>query len=153
MIKEFYKLLHWYILWLSSDQWIIYSLLLFYRQPNEQFRQLNIEWDDDGVRFVLSRHALFPFFCASAATTVPDLTPRSIREHYPKCEPTVFALSPECVISGEATNTKIVVFGLTQTIYRTRGEYADHSTGYAVLLNRRITTNNHPINQSINSCQ
>jgi hypothetical protein len=46
-------------------------------------------------------------------------------------EPTVFALSPECMISGEATNTKIVVFGLTQTIYRTRGEYADHSTGYA----------------------
>ena len=45
-----------------------------------------------------------------------------------------FALSPQCcVLSGEAKNTKFIVFGLTRswlepTIYRTRGELANHYT-------------------------
>jgi hypothetical protein len=44
----------------------------------------------------------------------------------------VFALSPECyMLSGEATNTNFIVFGLTQLglepmIYCTRGEHANH---------------------------
>ena len=44
----------------------------------------------------------------------------------------VFALSPYCcVLSGEATNTNFIIFGLTRpglepTIYRTRGEHANH---------------------------
>jgi hypothetical protein len=44
----------------------------------------------------------------------------------------VFALSPYCrVLSGEATNTNFLVFRLTRpvlesTIYRTRGEHANH---------------------------
>ena len=44
----------------------------------------------------------------------------------------VFVLSPQCcVLSGEATNTNFIVFGLTlsglePTIYRTRGEHANH---------------------------
>ena len=43
-----------------------------------------------------------------------------------------FARSPYCrVLSGEATNTNFIVFGLTRpglepTIYRTRGEHANH---------------------------
>ena len=44
----------------------------------------------------------------------------------------VFALSPKCcVLSGEATNTNFIVYGLIRpglepTIYRTRGEHANH---------------------------
>ena len=44
----------------------------------------------------------------------------------------VFALSPLCwVLSGEATNANFIVFGLTWsgldlTIYRSRGEHANH---------------------------
>jgi hypothetical protein len=43
------------------------------------------------------------------------------------------------MLSGEATNTNFIVFGLTQlglesTIYRTRGEHANHYTTDAVLL-------------------
>ena len=44
----------------------------------------------------------------------------------------VFALIPLCcVLSGEATNTNFIVFGLTQaglepTIYYTRGEHANY---------------------------
>jgi hypothetical protein len=41
------------------------------------------------------------------------------------------------VFSGEATNTNFIVFGLTRsglesTIYRTRGEHANHYTADAV---------------------
>ena len=44
----------------------------------------------------------------------------------------VFALSPKCcVLSGEATNTNCIGFGLIRpglepTIYRTRGEHVNH---------------------------
>jgi hypothetical protein len=40
------------------------------------------------------------------------------RTHYPDSEPTiqtVFALSPKCCVSGEATNTNFLVFGLTRS--------------------------------------
>ena len=46
----------------------------------------------------------------------------------------VFALAPRCcVLSGEATNTNCIVFGLIRpglepTIDRTRGEHANHCT-------------------------
>jgi hypothetical protein len=53
----------------------------------------------------------------------------------------VFALSPQCcVLSGEATNTNFKVFGLSRpgpglksTLYRTRGEHANHYTTDAVV--------------------
>jgi hypothetical protein len=43
----------------------------------------------------------------------------------------VFALTPQCVLCGEATTTSYIVFGMTQsglepTIYLTRGEYDNH---------------------------
>ena len=43
------------------------------------------------------------------------------------------------VLSGEATNTNFIVFGLTRTglestIYRTRGDHANHYATDAVLL-------------------
>ena len=46
----------------------------------------------------------------------------------------VFALSPQCcVLSGEATNNNVIVFGLTRpglepAIYHTRGEHDSHYT-------------------------
>ena len=51
----------------------------------------------------------------------------------------VFALSPQCcVLSGEATNTNCIVFGLTRpglehTIYHTRDELANHYTTNVVV--------------------
>jgi hypothetical protein len=50
----------------------------------------------------------------------------------------VFVLSPYyCVLSGEATNTNCIVFGLTRselepTTHRTRGEHSNHYTTDAV---------------------
>ena len=52
----------------------------------------------------------------------------------------VFALSSQCsMLSGEATNTNFIVFGLTRLglepmIYCTRGEHANHYNTVAVVL-------------------
>ena len=53
----------------------------------------------------------------------------------------VFALSPECCVhSGEATNTNFysLWLGFEPTIYRTRGEHANHYTTDAVLNKRKL---------------
>ena len=47
------------------------------------------------------------------------------------------------MLSGEATNTNFIVFGLIQpelepTIYRTRGEHANHYATDAVYISRRV---------------
>ena len=47
------------------------------------------------------------------------------------------------MLSGETTNANFIVFGLTRsvlgpTIYRTRGEHANHYTTDEVLLERRV---------------
>jgi hypothetical protein len=55
----------------------------------------------------------------------------------------VFALTPECcVLSGEATNTNSIVFGLTRpglehTIYCTRGKHANHYTTDDIELDKK----------------
>jgi hypothetical protein len=57
-------------------------------------------------------------------------------------QPTYFHQS--CwVLSGEATNTNFIVFGLTRpwfepTIYRTQGEHANHYTTAVVLMGNKI---------------
>jgi hypothetical protein len=62
-----------------------------------------------------------------------------------------FALSLQwCVLSGEATNTNCIVFGLTRprlelTIYRTRGEHANHYTTDAVQSWWKMETKMHVI--------
>ena len=59
-----------------------------------------------------------------------DIVVRLGYMHYPYYEPTrlsFFLLLKWCVLSGEATNTILIVFGLTQ-IYHTRGVYTNHYT-------------------------
>ena len=61
-----------------------------------------------------------------------------------------------CVLSGEATNTNFIVFGLTRpelepTIYRTRGQHANHYTlmqtiFIAFCLYRKLVLQNKSIN-------
>jgi hypothetical protein len=54
------------------------------------------------------------------------------------------ALSPSCCVpSGEATHTNFIVLGLTRwglepTIYRTRGEHANHYTTDTVYMTGRM---------------
>ena len=96
-------------------------------------KQVNYQWDDDEIRFVLNQHAELDFYSASS------LKQQSMGRHVAPLKhiilipnQPVFALSPECcMLSGEATNTNFIVFDLTRpvfepTIYRTRGEHANH---------------------------
>ena len=95
--------------------------------------QVNFQWDDDEVHFVLDQHAELDFYSAnslkqkSAARYVAAFGHIILIASQP-----VFTLSPKCcVLSKEATNTNVIVFGLTwpgleHMIYRTRGEHANH---------------------------
>ena len=52
------------------------------------------------------------------------------------------------MLSGEATNTNFIVFGLTQprfepTIYRTRGEQANHYATDTVLKDHVLVSSEH----------
>jgi hypothetical protein len=100
------------------------------------WEQVNFQWDnDDEVRFILDQHAELDLYSASslkqqfACRHVAPLGHIILIQSQP-----VFALTPECrVLSGEATNTNFIVFGLTRpgiepTIYHTRGDHSNHYT-------------------------
>jgi hypothetical protein len=101
--------------------------------------QVNFQWDDDEVHFVLDQHALLDFHSDSS------LKQQSANRHVTPLwhiilipSQPVFALSPWCcLLSGEETNTNFIVFGLTwtrvePTIYSTRGEHTNHYATDAV---------------------
>ena len=114
-------------------QWVKYmnSAIFCYIHVYISWRkQLNFQWDDDEVRFVLDQLALLDFYSASS------LKQQSADRHVAPLGhiilipyQLVFALSPSCcIIIGEATNTNFTVFGFTRsglepTIYRTWGEH------------------------------
>ena len=87
------------------------------------------------VRFVLDQHALSGFYSANSRKqqSLGGYICRSTRHIILIPSQPVFALAPEWwVLSREAGNTNVIVFGLTwpwlePTIYRIRGEHANHS--------------------------
>jgi hypothetical protein len=103
--------------------------------------QVNFQWDDDKVHFVLDQHAELEFYSASSLKQQSaDRHIAPLRHIIPIQSQPFFALSPYCcVLSGEATNTNFIIFGLTRlglnpTIYRTRGEHANHYATDAVYI-------------------
>jgi hypothetical protein len=89
--------------------------------PSQQFsaiswrEQVNYQWDDDEVRFVLNQHA--------------DMSLHSDTLFWFRANQSLLFLLN--AYSREATNTNFIVFGLTRpglepTIYHTRGEHANH---------------------------
>ena len=93
---------------------------------------------------MLDQHAELDFYSASS------LKQQSVGRHVAPLghiilipSQPVFALSSYCCgLSDEATNTNVIVFGLTkpglkQTIYRTRGEHGNHYATDAVKKNVR----------------
>ena len=101
--------------------------------------QVNVQGDNDEVRFVLDQHPWLNFYSASslkqqfAGRHIAPLGRIILIPSHP-----VFAISPYCcVLSGEATNTNFIVFGLIQSglepmIFRTRGDHANHYTTDAI---------------------
>ena len=105
--------------------------------------QVNFQWDDDGVHFVLDQHAELDIY--SASSLKQQFANRHVAPlgHFiPIPSQSVFAFSPYCcVLNGDATNTNFIVFGLTRlrlepTIICT-WEYANHYTTNAVHFRRR----------------
>ena len=101
--------------------------------------QVNFQWDDDDVRFVLDQNAELDFIAHW------NNSPRLVMLHHSdtlfwfSSQP-VFALSPSCcMLRGEATNTDSIVFGFTRwglepMIYHTRGEHPNHYTTYEPMI-------------------
>jgi len=104
-IVNFTRELEWVIVIIR--QFIIFSAISWREE-------VNFQWDDDEVRLDLEQHA---------DTTVLRLTCRSTRNTLFWFRANQAFLSPYCcVLSGEATNTNFIIFGLT----RTRGEHTIH---------------------------
>jgi hypothetical protein len=103
--------------------------------------QVNFQWDDDEVRFVLDQHAELYVYSASS------LRQQSADRHvaplswFRANQSMLFLLNAACLT--EKTNTKFIVFGLTRpglepTTYHTRGEHANHyATDIVAWLNQR----------------
>jgi hypothetical protein len=123
----------------SLSDWVSERLLLNANSAISWREQVNFQWDDDEVRLILDQHAELDCYSASS------LKQQSAGRHVAPLEhiilissKPVFAISP-CVLSGEATNTNFIVFGLTRpglehTFYSTRGKHANHYATDAVQM-------------------
>ena len=73
--------------------------------------------------------------------------------HYPAYEPTSFSSYSLLLISGEATNTNFIAFGLTRlklepTIYHTGARQANHFTNDVVFICNKNKNKNTLLSQS-----
>ena len=107
--------------------------------------QVNFQWDDDEVRFVLDQHAELDFIELAHCDNSPliDTSPHSgTLSWFRANQSLLFLLNAACL--AEKTNTKFIVFGLTRpglepTTYHTRGEHANHyATDIVTWLNQRM---------------
>jgi hypothetical protein len=110
--------------------------------------QVNFQWDDDEVRFVLDKHAELDFYSdgslkqQSAGTHVAPQVDMSLHLDtlfwFRADQSLLFLLNAACLV--EKQQIPISVFALTwpgleSTIYCTRGQHANHYTIDAVLKN------------------
>jgi hypothetical protein len=87
--------------------------------PIQQFFSyimVTLQWDDDEVRFVLDQHTELDFIVLVHWSNSPRVDMSLGHIILIPSQP-VIAFSPECdVLSGEATNTNVIVFGVIITI-------------------------------------
>ena len=103
--------------------------------PTQQFfsyimtrTSYNFQRDDYEVHFVLEQHAQLDLYSATS------LKQQSSDRHVTSLGHIIqanYSFSKCCMLSGEATNTNFIVFGLTRpglepTIYYTRDEHTNH---------------------------
>ena len=123
------------MMWVS--EWLLFNTNSAIFSAISCREQVNFQWDY--VRFVLGRHAELD--CYSTSSLKQQSADRYVVPlgHIILIpSQSVFALSPKCsVLSGKATNTNFIVFGLTRSgiepmISRTRSDNANHYTSDAV---------------------
>ena len=106
-IKLCIKIIH-----ITLNEWLLFnanSAILLLSWPE----QVNFQWNDDEVRFVLDQHAELDFY--SASSLKQQFGGRHVAPLWNiimiLSQP-VFDLSPECMLSEEATHANFIVFGL-----------------------------------------
>jgi hypothetical protein len=72
-----------------------------------------IWWDDNDVCFVLDQHSELDFNSASSVKQESVVKCRFTQTHYSSSEPTSLYLYSLVLLSREAINTNVIVFGLT----------------------------------------
>ena len=106
------------------NEWLLFNAKPVFCSVISWREQVNFQWEDDEVRFVLDQHAEFDLHSTSS------LKQQSTSRY-------VAPLGHIILLPSQATNTNCIVFGLTRaglepTIYRTRGQHANHYTSDAV---------------------
>jgi hypothetical protein len=102
--------------------------------------QINFQWDDDEVRFVLDKHAEVDFYSASSLkqqSWVDMLLHSDTLFWFRANQYLLFLLNAACLARSNNKHINFIVFGLTRprrepTIYHTRGKHADHYATDAV---------------------
>ena len=123
--------------------------------PTKQFsdiswqEQVNFQWDDE-------------LDCYSASSLEQQFADRHVAPLWYviviPSQPVITLTNLYCVLSGEATNTNFMIFGLTRpgiepTIYHIRDEHANHYTTNAIYFELRTLDKQTVINIEIcNKC-
>ena len=110
--------------------------------------QVNFQWDDDEVRFVLDKHAELDFYSdgslkqQSAGTHVAPQVDMSLHLDtlfwFRADQSLLFLLNAACLVEKQQIPISVFVLtwpGLESTIYCTRGQHANHYAIDAVLKN------------------
>ena len=119
-------------------EWVIDCCLT----PTQQFfsyimrEQVNFQWDDDEVRFVLDQHTFIVLAYCNNSLRIDMSFPLGNIILFPS--PPLFLLNVAC-LGIETTNTNFIVFdltwpGLEHTIYHTWDKHTKHYTTDAVLI-------------------
>jgi hypothetical protein len=121
------------VLFLPVSEWLLFNTNSEIFNLCHGENNVNFQWDDNEICFVPDQHAQLDFHSASPLkhqSADRHVAPLGHIIQIPSLP--VFALSPKCwVLSGEATNTNFIVFGLTRSglepmIYLTRSEHANY---------------------------
>ena len=114
--------------------------------PIQQFpaiswwEQVNFQWDDDEISFVLDQQAEFDFYSASSLSQQSADRRVALSDTlfwFRTNQSLLFLLNAACLAEKQQISINFIVFGLTQqglepTIYRTQGEYDNHYATDAV---------------------
>jgi hypothetical protein len=101
------------------EEWVSDCSLI----PTQQFsaiswrEKVNLKWDDDEVHFILDQHALLHFLVLAhwKNSLQIDMSPHSDTLSWFRVNQSLLFLLNAACMAKKATNTNIIVFGLTSS--------------------------------------
>ena len=119
----------WVNEWVS--EWVIVVHRQFSNLSAISWREVNLQWDDDEVRFVLDQHAELDFIVLAHWNNSPrvNMPPHADTLFWFRVNQSLlFLLNAACLVEKQPIPIYCLWFdptGLEPTIYRTRGEHAN----------------------------